>query len=133
MDQTQTNTLYAIAGVILLAVIIAIIVQVKSRKNMQMAWTQPTRTETANIEEIVAFSGGGVVCLILLILHQIGIMLAFATTSEGIQQAAVGTLWIGGNTLWGIGIIVGRTRTYRVTQQESLGPPIVEGPSVFNA
>ena len=43
------------------------------------------------------------------------------------------TLWIGGNTLWGIGIIVGRTRTYRVTQQESLRPPIVEGPSVFNA
>ena len=92
-----------------MAVIIAIIVQVKSRKDMQLAWTRPMRTEMAHIEEIVALSGGGVVCLILLILHQLGIVLAFATTTEAIQQAAVGTLWIGGNTLWGIGIIVGRT------------------------
>jgi hypothetical protein len=126
MDHTQINTLYAIAGIILLAVVIAIIVHVKSRKDTQLAWTEPTRTEMARIEERVALSGGGVVCLILLILHQIGIVLAFATTSDGIQLAAVGTLWIGGNTLWGIGIIVGRTRTYRVTQEESSRPPIVE-------
>ena len=65
-DQNQINTLYAIGGVILLAVIIAIIVQVKSRKDMQLAWTRPMRTEMAHIEEIVALSGGGVVCLILL-------------------------------------------------------------------
>jgi hypothetical protein len=45
MDQTQINTLYAIAGVILLAVVIAIIVHVKSRKDTQLAWTQRTPTK----------------------------------------------------------------------------------------
>lgn len=84
-------------------------------------WTPPPRTEIARIDEKATMSGGGVVCMVLLILHQIGIVFAFAAANGAIQQATVGTLWIGGNVLWGIGIIVGRARTYRVTREES--PP----------
>lgn len=71
--------------------------------------------QIAQIDEVATFSAGGAIALIALILFQILMVLSFfGTAKSAVQEAAIGTLWMAGNVLLCTGIIVGRTRSYRV-------------------
>jgi hypothetical protein len=76
--------------------------------------------EIARIVEQVWFSGGGLIAVILLMLHNwLMFYLFFAATKSAVQEASLGTLWIAGNVLFGVGAIIGRRRTYRVLRDQN--------------
>jgi hypothetical protein len=57
------------------------------------------------------------IALVLLLLFQFVMVWAFSTTKSAVQEASIGTIWITGNILLGIGVIVGRRRTYHVLRE----------------
>jgi hypothetical protein len=76
--------------------------------------TAPPSIEIARIEETVRFSTGGTFALLGLIAVQFLVFAAWSSAKSAVQEASLGTLWIALNVLLGIGVIVGRRRTYRV-------------------
>jgi hypothetical protein len=81
----------------------------------------PRRTEIARIEEFTEPTAAGTFCFFLLSAHQVGSLLFFITAKSAIQEAAVAAIWIGGNVLWGLGVALGRRRTYIVTRDNATG------------
>ena len=71
----------------------------------------------ATIEERATFSPGGSIAVVFLLLFQFGIILAWGSTNSAVQEASLGTIWIAGNVLLGIGAIIGRRRSYRVLRE----------------
>jgi hypothetical protein len=71
----------------------------------------------ATIEERTIFSSGGSVAVILLFVFQVLIIFAWGSTKSAVQEASLGTVWIAGNILLGIGAIIGRRRSYRVLRE----------------
>jgi hypothetical protein len=61
-------------------------------------------------------TAAGVICFALLILHQLGSFAFFSGAKSAIQEAAVAAIWIGGNVLWGLGVALGRRRSYVITR-----------------
>jgi hypothetical protein len=93
-------------------------------KTMRRQAAKPAPRELpgiATIVETTTLTVGGSVALILLVLHNIGVAGFSAKALSAVQEAALGTFWIGGNILWGIGIIVGRKRRYTVYRQDDAG------------
>ena len=85
--------------------------------------TPPTLTEIARIEERVRFSLTGGMAVVLLLLHQTLILSLWQGALGSLPEAAIGIAWIAGNVLWGIGVIVGRRRSYRVFRLDPPSPP----------
>lgn len=82
-----------------------------------MRWrhiAQPVKPPLATIEERISFTAVGIVSLLLLILHNAAVVIWLAKSTTVIHEAAIGTMWIGGNVLWGLGVALGRRRTYRI-------------------
>ena len=77
---------------------------------------QDQRIEIARLEEQVDSTLGGRFCFLLLILNSLLWVLVMGADTSAIRQAAYGTLLIAGNVLFGIGVIIGRRRTYVVTR-----------------
>jgi hypothetical protein len=76
--------------------------------------------EIAKIVEQVWFSGGGLIAVILLMLHNcVMFYLYLVATKSAVQEASIGTMWIAGNVLFGVGAIIGRRRTYRVLRGQN--------------
>jgi hypothetical protein len=70
----------------------------------------------------VTASTGGVFAGILLALHNLIMAVGYFTGARGaVQEASIGTIWIAGNVLWGVCVLVGRKRIYVVTREEQ--PP----------
>lgn len=68
----------------------------------------------AEIREQITFTPGGRICLIFLVLNTLLCGFGWFALNGAVQQAAVGTAWIAGNVLWGLGAALGRRRTYTV-------------------
>jgi hypothetical protein len=69
----------------------------------------------------VWFTSGGLIAVLLLVLNNFTMLLwifVFGTKSA-VQEAAIGTMWIAGNVLWGASAIIGRRRTYRVLRDQN--------------
>lgn len=75
---------------------------------------RPIRAELAQIIETISATPAGGFCMLMLLLHQVGCFAAFGTSTNVIQEATIACLWIGGNVLWGLGVALGRRRTYVV-------------------
>jgi hypothetical protein len=128
----------AIFGFIIIALIGVVIWFVKGQKKTRsMARPQngPQITATitpppaplklvtiAQIEEQVAFSGGGIVAVLLLVLCNLIAIVSFVASTTILQETLAALVWIGWNILWGTGAIIGRKRTY-IVRREAPGSP----------
>lgn len=70
----------------------------------------------ATIEEEVRLTGWGAISLILLILTVIGSLIISAGATTVFQQIEAGVSLISGLLLFGLGVALGRRRTYRVVR-----------------
>ncbi len=70
----------------------------------------------ATIEEEVRLTAWGVISLILLILSVIGSLMVSAGATTVFQQIEAGVSLISGLLLFGLGVALGRRRTYRVVR-----------------
>jgi hypothetical protein len=68
----------------------------------------------ATIQEHTQRTPEGNFCLILLLLNAAITIIAFLAESSAVRQAAYGTMLTGGSVLFGLGVVLGRTRTYIV-------------------
>lgn len=82
----------------------------------------PPPVELARIDETVTLTGAGAFSGVLLVLHNMfmGALFLFGTRSA-VQETSLGTIWIAGNVLWGVCMLMGRKRTYRVLRDQK--PP----------
>lgn len=78
-------------------------------------------TEIARIVEEVRTTLGGGVCTLMLILNAVCTIPPFIFDSSAVRQAAWAAAFTGGSVLWGIGVIVGRRRTYVVHRSPKEG------------
>ncbi|MBR1280351.1 hypothetical protein [Bradyrhizobium sp. AUGA SZCCT0283] len=74
--------------------------------------------EMAVIAERVETTGGGRLCILLLVLTVIGTVIAYSQATTVFQQIQAGVSFIGGCILFGLGAALGRSRTYRVYRSE---------------
>lgn len=133
------------AGVIALAVVVVLIIAVAAawRRGQRAEidgkltppeptkvsyWMPPQRYEIARIESTTTLSNGGVFCAVFLALHNILMILVYlGGARSAVQEASIGTVWIAGNILWGVCMMMGRRQTYIVTRespQNSADPPL---------
>jgi hypothetical protein len=115
------------------AAVVAAIVYLcwKGYRRSDEAWTYSLEAtqrsakavEIAEIKETVSYSVGAVLCMLILIVHNIWIFITYNTASTVMQQIAAACLWTGGNILWGLGVAQGRTKRYTVYQVETSPPP----------
>jgi len=105
----------------ILAVLFALLVRVRwqSRVKRIAHLEDLAASHIADIEEDVRLSLGGTICLLLLILHNFAVLSWFTLPKSAFQEASVAAIWTGGNVLWGIGILIGRRRTYHVRRVQA--------------
>jgi hypothetical protein len=75
----------------------------------------------ASIDETTVFSGGGVFAMVMLVLTQTIGLFALLGSTNIFQQLMAGVMIISGTLLWGIGVIIGRKRSYVVRREISPG------------
>jgi len=78
--------------------------------------------ELAIIVEDVAITAGGRISMAMLVLTIIYAVLVYVAAKTVFQQIEAGVTLIGGSIIWGLGIAVGRVRTYRVYRSEHRSP-----------
>lgn len=71
----------------------------------------------ASITEHTEFTGGGVACVLLLLLSAFGMFLGYATARNIIQEIDVAVGGMASIMLFGIGAIIGRRRRYLVRRE----------------
>jgi hypothetical protein len=79
--------------------------------------------QIALISERVTFSLGGVCAVVLLLVWNVAAAYLWISQAIVISETLLAMFWVGGNVLWGIGILVGRRRAYVVYKM----PPAEEG------
>ena len=107
------------AGVAL--VVLAIVVGVWIARRNRAAAFEPD--QIALISERVTFSLGGFCAVVLLLVWNVAAACLWISQAIVIPETLLAIFWVGGNVLWGIGIIVGRKRAYLVYRM----PPAEEG------
>jgi hypothetical protein len=82
-------------------------------------WKKRQRAElegpgaAAFLIEDVRVTGAGQFCAVMLALHNLGILLFWsAGARSAVQEAVIGLIWIAGNQLWSLGVMLGRRRTF---------------------
>jgi len=104
-------------GVMVLLLLVALVRFLISTTNKKKEMPQ---IEIARLVEDVGFTTGGTIAVFLLILHNcLMFYLYVGATKSAVQEASIGTIWIAGNVLFGIGAIIGRHRTHRVLRDQN--------------
>ena len=105
-----------IAGIAMLAILVSIAIWIWRRIRSP---TSPDPDQIARISERVTYSAGGFFAMFLLVLSNAAAVYMWLTDMNILPERVFALLWIGSNMLWGIGIIVGRRRTYVVYKMPS--------------
>jgi hypothetical protein len=119
MDAVVNNAWLPVTALVIVAMlaVVAYRNRLGRRLNKAMGYVPPVPpVEIARIEEIADYSVFGVLCVFGLLIFQVFGILAMVDATNYMQKAAVGTMWIAANVFFGIGILAGRRRHYRVTR-----------------
>jgi len=73
-------------------------------------------SKIANMVESVSITGFGRFCVFLMILNWFVSLVMYMVGPTITQQMAALLVWIGGNTMFGIGVMANQTRTYQVSR-----------------
>lgn len=68
--------------------------------------------EIALVRERTTFTAGGAFCVAMLVLNVVVAIVGMAAAANVLQQITAGVVFIGGNVLWGVGVICGRRSVY---------------------
>lgn len=112
---------YILFGGILLAILVTIAVELRKRSRRAEEfghWRE--HNELATIRETIVLTSGGGLALVLMVLHNILIVVTFFTARTVLQETVMLLGWIGGNLLLGLGVALGRRRTYTAYRGRSL-------------
>jgi hypothetical protein len=74
-----------------------------------------TQRRALEIVESTSLNGFGGFCVFLMLLNWVIAGFMFLASSGAIQEAVAALVWIGGNTMFGMGAALNRQRKYRVT------------------
>jgi hypothetical protein len=113
-----------VAAVIIVIGLIALRDKIGRRINKAMGYVPPVPpVEIARIEESADYSVLGALCVFGLLIFQVFAVLAMVDATSYMQKAAIGTMWIAANVFFGIGILAGRRRNYRVFRDQQPQQP----------
>lgn len=79
------------------------------------------------VERDSASAMGGFSALLMVVWNALAVMFLFSGSARGaIQEAVVGLIWIAGNQVLSLGVLLGRDRRYDVIQRQEHHEPIIE-------
>jgi hypothetical protein len=107
MSEDQRGALVAILIFLALAVAIA-------WRFFYRSGPEPKRERVAIIQERIEATAGGSAATLLLVVSNLFVIGDFVASTNILQQNVAINLWIGCNVLFGLGVAVGRRRTYVV-------------------
>lgn len=98
--------LFAVAGVI------AVVVVARAGEAAFLFDRKVPAAGTYFVEH-ARFTGGGILCLILLVLWNIALAAGFVFgTRVAVSEIAFALVWLGGNQMIGLGVLIGRRRAF---------------------
>jgi len=114
MTQDAINYLIPTAGVALIAVVFVAAI-------WSWRWTRIPLPELqiAVISEQIVYSVGGILALLFLLLSNAAALYAWISGISVVSETTLAIVWLGSTMLGGLGVIVGRRRTYRVYRMPS--------------
>lgn len=109
-----------VAGIAIVVLCMVITFALSRRANRQRRTRDEelAARELATIVEEIQITAGGVICFILLIGTIVLAISAYSTAATVFQQIEAGVSLIAGCILWGLGVALGRRRTYRIYRSE---------------
>lgn len=119
-DQVKIVELGSGPVLLLLAALIGLAIWKERRRRVRQRALEAR--ELAVIIEEVATTGGGNISFAMLVLTVLGSIAVFGGAKTVFQEIAAGVLLIAGAILFGLGVALGRTRTYRIYRSEHRDP-----------
>ncbi|AVT76598.1 hypothetical protein RPPS3_25350 [Rhodopseudomonas palustris] len=108
-----------VAGLVFFAIFVVVPAIVLARREWAYRRQEAQAgQEAAVIIEHVRMTWVGIVSLMLLVLTVIGAIVAYIAARTEFQQVQAGVSLIGSVLLFGLGVALGRRRTYRVLRSE---------------
>lgn len=114
MTQDAINYLLPTAGIALIAVVLVAAVWGWRRGRAPLVDLQ-----IAVISERITYSVGGVLALLFLLLCNAAALYAWISGISAVFETTLAIMWLGSTMLGGLGVIVGRRRTYSVYRMPS--------------
>ena len=115
-------------GIVLLIVVALIVFGVGTANSMRVLRRQReaeailAAREMAVIVEEYKVTAGGTVSLLMLILTVLVAVGIFVSAKSAIHEIEAGVVLTAGSVIWGLGIALGRKRTYRIYRSEHRDP-----------
>ncbi|MHC2578196.1 threonine/homoserine/homoserine lactone efflux protein [Bradyrhizobium diazoefficiens] len=128
MQNIEVNTqTIAIAALVVGAVIVYVaahyfLVTRPRRRRIAGEEAELAARELAIIVEDVRLTAGGIVAAVLLVVTILYSFVTYEAATTVFQQIASGVSLIAGCIVWGLGVALGRRRTYRVLRSEHRQP-----------
>jgi hypothetical protein len=107
-------------GLVLIAIVGIVTTMLRGRNEYRR--NGPPLVETGYIKEESSLTAGGALSLVALIINLIVCGLFASAAQTVFQEIEIGVAFLGGNMLWGLGVAVGRRRTYRTYRYEAEKP-----------
>jgi len=114
MTQDAINYLVPIAGVALIAVVLVTAIWGWRRRRTPLPDLQ-----IAVISERIAYTIGGILALLFLLLSNAAALYVWITGIGPVSETTLAIMWLGSTMLGGLGVVAGRRRTYRVYRMPS--------------
>ena len=122
MTPEALKLLAASAGIALIAIILGVAIGGWRRLR-----TPLPEFQIAVISEKIVYSFGGILALSFLLLSNAAAFYVWLTGISVISETALAVMWMVGNILGSVGIIVGRRRIYSVYRMPSSDVPPSDG------
>jgi len=103
-----------IVGALVALLVAAVIFERRRGDRRAASGAPPVGDIVAIIDEDVAFSVGGIIAVVMLVLFNVAAVFAWYGASNVFQQGTAALVWVGWNVLWGTGAVIGRKRRYVV-------------------
>ena len=120
MDQSLQGLIAV--GVICAALVLLVWAGIVAAQRRKEREANLAAREMATMIEETQVTPGGAICFALLVITVIGSFFAYGKATTIFQQIEAGVSLIAGSILFGLGVAIGRKRTYRIYRSEQRQP-----------